>query len=112
MPALKLDDGTVLTQSLAILVAEGLNTTSRWTRGLASDSAEGYGTATPVVWRAAAYIGAPALVLAAGVMGTLFAVQRRATGGIQAPLLTHVTWSTLMLRYLPPLFQDRTPRRG
>jgi membrane protease YdiL (CAAX protease family) len=46
----------------------------------------------------------PALVLAAAVMGTLFSVQRRATGGIQAPLLTHLTWSTLMARYLPPLF--------
>ena len=54
----------------------------------------------------------PALVLAAGVMGTLFGLQRRASGGIQAPLLTHGTWATLMLRYLPPLFQDRTPRRG
>lgn len=48
---------------LAILVAEGLNTTARWTRGLSSDSADGYGTATPIVWRAATYIGAPALVL-------------------------------------------------
>lgn len=48
---------------LAILVAEGLNTTARWTRGLSSDSAEGHGTATPVVWRAAGLIGAPALVL-------------------------------------------------
>ncbi|MHA4926801.1 hypothetical protein, partial [Enterococcus faecium] len=46
----------------------------------------------------------PALVLAAGVMGTLFAFQRRASGGIQAPLLTHITWSTLMFRFLPPLF--------
>jgi len=49
----------------------------------------------------------PALVLAAGVMGTLLGAQRRASGGIQAPVLTHVTWSTLMLRYLPPLFRDR-----
>lgn len=50
----------------------------------------------------------PALVLAAGVMGTLFAVQRRASGGIQAPMISHLTWSTLMLRYLPPLFRDRS----
>jgi len=49
----------------------------------------------------------PALVLAAGVMGTLFGLQRRASGGIQAPILTHVTWSVLMLRYLPPLFRQR-----
>ncbi len=49
----------------------------------------------------------PALVLASGVMGALFAIQRRATGGIQAPLLTHVTWSALMLWFLPPLFRQR-----
>jgi membrane protease YdiL (CAAX protease family) len=48
----------------------------------------------------------PALVLAAGVMGTLFGLQRRASGGIQAPLLTHLTWSVLMLRFLPPLFRQ------
>ena len=48
----------------------------------------------------------PALVLASGVMGALFGLQRRASGGIQAPMLTHLTWSTLMLRYLPPLFRD------
>ena len=47
----------------------------------------------------------PALVLAAGVMGSLFGLQRRASGGIQAPLLTHLTWSSLMVRYLPPLFR-------
>jgi uncharacterized protein len=47
----------------------------------------------------------PALIFAAGVMGTLFAVQRRASGGIWAPILTHVTWSALMLRYVPPLFR-------
>ena len=66
----------------------------------------------PVVLSTAAYALAtvttrnPALVLAATVMGTLFAAQRRASGGIQAPVLTHLTWSTLMLRYLPPLFRD------
>ncbi len=56
----------------------------------------------------------PALVLAAGVMGTLLALQRRASGGIQAPILTHLTWSVLMVRYLPPVFAtawDET-RRG
>ena len=47
----------------------------------------------------------PALVLASGVMGTLFGLQRRASGGIQAPLLTHLTWSGLMLRFMPPLFR-------
>src|SRR3954452_23934910 len=49
----------------------------------------------------------PPLVLASLPMGLLFAQQRRITGGIQAPILTHVVWSTLMLRYLPPLFARR-----
>jgi membrane protease YdiL (CAAX protease family) len=52
----------------------------------------------------------PALVLASVVMGALFAAQRRSTGGIQAPLLTHLTWSALMLRFLPPLFKKRRTR--
>jgi CAAX protease family protein len=48
----------------------------------------------------------PALMLASGAMGALFGLQRRATGGIQAPVLTHLTWSTLILRFLPPLLDD------
>jgi membrane protease YdiL (CAAX protease family) len=52
----------------------------------------------------------PALVLASGVMGALFAFQRRATGGIQASTLTHMTWSALMLWFLPPLFERRLRR--
>jgi membrane protease YdiL (CAAX protease family) len=69
------------------------------------------GGAHPVVASTAVYTLAttttrnPALVLAAGVMGTLFGLQRRASGGVQAPLLTHLTWSTLMVRFLPPLFR-------
>jgi transglutaminase-like putative cysteine protease len=47
---------------LAILISEGLNTTARWTRGLSRDSAEGFGTAMPVVWRAAGYLGVLAIV--------------------------------------------------
>jgi membrane protease YdiL (CAAX protease family) len=71
------------------------------------------GRRRPVVLSTAAYAAAtvstrnPALVLASGVMGALFAVQRRATGGIEAPVLTHLTWSTLMLHYLPPLYAGR-----
>lgn len=54
----------------------------------------------------------PALVLAAAVMGTLFAWQRRASGGVQASTLTHLTWSVLMLRYLPPLFRGDERAKG
>ncbi|GAB3447192.1 CPBP family glutamic-type intramembrane protease [Actinophytocola sediminis] len=46
----------------------------------------------------------PALVAAAAVMGVVFGLQRRATGGVGAPMVTHLVWSTLMLRVLPPLF--------
>lgn len=51
----------------------------------------------------------PALVLASGFMGGLFAAQRRSSGGIQASILTHVTWSALMLRYMPSLFRLAEP---
>ncbi len=43
----------------------------------------------------------PALVAAALVMGTLFSIEREATGGVAAPIVTHLTWSTLMLLFLP-----------
>ena len=68
------------------------------------------GTGHPVAVSTVVYVLAttttrnPALVLAAGVMGTLFGLQRHASGGIQAPILTHLTWSALMVRFLPPLF--------
>lgn len=54
----------------------------------------------------------PALVLAGGVMGTLFGLQRRASGGIQAPVLTHLTWASLMIRYMPPLFRAPVVAEG
>jgi CAAX protease family protein len=54
----------------------------------------------------------PALVLASAVMGTLFAVQRSRSGGVQAPLVTHVVWSALMLAFLPRLFPPADNRPG
>jgi CAAX protease family protein len=50
--------------------------------------------------------GNPALVLAGLITSVIFGWQRAATGGVLAPAVTHVTWSLLMLRYLPPLFRD------
>jgi membrane protease YdiL (CAAX protease family) len=44
------------------------------------------------------------LSFAAAVLGTVWGLQRRASGGILAPMLTHVTWSTAMVLVLPPLF--------
>lgn len=43
------------------------------------------------------------LVFAATVLGVLVGLQRRVSGGVLAPMLTHVTWSMGMLFILPPL---------
>jgi len=48
--------------------------------------------------------GNPVLVFAAVVVGTVVALERRASGGILAPILTHITWSLSMLFVLPPIF--------
>jgi len=53
--------------------------------------------------------GNPALILAGLITSVIFGWQRAATGGVLAPAVTHVTWSVLMLRYLPPLFRDTDP---
>jgi membrane protease YdiL (CAAX protease family) len=64
----------------------------------------------PVVVTTAAYAlatlatGNPMLVFAALVLGTLVGLERRATGGIQAPVITHVVWSVALLFALPALF--------
>lgn len=54
----------------------------------------------------------PALMLAGTATSVLFGLQRRTSGGVLAPALTHLTWSLLMLRYLPPLFQTPPAGRG
>jgi hypothetical protein len=48
--------------------------------------------------------GNPMLVFAALTLGVVLALQRRSSGGILAPMITHVTWSMMMLFLLPPLF--------
>jgi membrane protease YdiL (CAAX protease family) len=47
----------------------------------------------------------PMLVFAAATLGTVLALQRRASGGILAPMITHVTWSMAMLFVLPLLLR-------
>jgi membrane protease YdiL (CAAX protease family) len=44
------------------------------------------------------------LSFAAVLLGVVVGLQRRASGGILAPILTHVTWSISMLFALPALF--------
>jgi membrane protease YdiL (CAAX protease family) len=48
--------------------------------------------------------GNPMLVFAALTLGFVLGLQRRASGGVLAPILTHVVWSIVMLFALPPLF--------
>jgi membrane protease YdiL (CAAX protease family) len=44
------------------------------------------------------------LVFAAALLGTVVGLERRASGGVLGPILTHVTWSTAMLFLLPLIF--------
>ena len=48
--------------------------------------------------------GNPMLGFAAVLLGYVMGLQRRASGGILAPILTHVSWSSVMVLALPPLF--------
>jgi membrane protease YdiL (CAAX protease family) len=44
------------------------------------------------------------LGFAALVVGTACAVERRASGGVLAPILTHLVWGLIMVLALPPMF--------
>lgn len=48
--------------------------------------------------------GNPMLAFAGLVLGTVCGLQRRATGGVLAPVLTHVLWGLMMVLGLPPIF--------
>ncbi|HEU4567064.1 MAG TPA: CPBP family intramembrane glutamic endopeptidase [Marmoricola sp.] len=64
----------------------------------------------PVLWTTVAYTaitlatGNVMLTLAAAILGLVVAVERRASGGVLAPILTHVAWSLTVLLVLPTLF--------
>jgi CAAX protease family protein len=54
--------------------------------------------ATTIVYVAVtAATGNVALVIAAAAMGALFSLERLSTRGVFAPMVTHLTWSTLMV---------------
>lgn len=63
----------------------------------------------PVLWTTGLYAlttavtGNPMLVLAAIILGLIVGLQRRVSGGILGPMLTHVIWSLSMLFILPAL---------
>jgi hypothetical protein len=48
--------------------------------------------------------GNPMLGFAAIILGTVCALERRASGGILAPMLTHFLWGLIMVLALPPMF--------
>ena len=64
----------------------------------------------PVLWTTVAYVvatlatGNVMLGFAAVLLGAVCGLERRASGGILAPILTHITWSLSMLFLLPLLF--------
>ncbi len=49
--------------------------------------------------------GNPMLGFAAIILGAVCALERRATGGVLAPVLTHVVWGLIMVLALPPMFR-------
>jgi membrane protease YdiL (CAAX protease family) len=58
-------------------------------------------TTTIVYVVVTAATGNVALVIAAVVMGALFALERLSTRGVLAPIVTHLVWTTLMVLALP-----------
>ena len=53
--------------------------------------------------------GIPLLVLAAVLLGLVTGLQRRVTGGILGPIITHLVWSLGMLFLLPPMLSIGAP---
>jgi hypothetical protein len=97
---------------LVVLIAAGSAVAEElFFRGALWSGSRPLRTATLAYAASTAATGNPALVLAGLTTSVIFGWQRDATGGVLAPAVTHVTWSVLMLHYLPPLFRDadRTP---
>jgi membrane protease YdiL (CAAX protease family) len=69
------------------------------------------GNACPAVLSTVIYViatsattGNPMLGVAALVVGAVCAFERRSTGGVLAPMLTHFFWGLVMVLALPPVF--------
>jgi membrane protease YdiL (CAAX protease family) len=63
------------------------------------------GIAEELFFRGAAYAGNVMLAFAAILIGLVCGLQRRASGGVLAPIITHCTWSLSMLLVLPLFFR-------
>jgi uncharacterized protein len=68
------------------------------------------GKAYPVTLSTAVYVvavsaaGNPMLGFAGLILGAVCAYERRMTGGVLAPMLTHFFWGLVMVLALPPIF--------
>ena len=92
---------------LVVLIASGSGVAEElFFRGALWSGPRPLRTTTLAYAASTAATGNPALVLAGLITSVIFGWQRAATGGVLAPAVTHITWSVLMLRYLPPLFRD------
>ena len=75
-------------------------------------------TRHPVVWTTVAYVVATAatgnvmLAFAAILLGIIVGLQRRASGGILAPIITHCTWSLIDAASRCPPSSASEPPRG
>jgi hypothetical protein len=95
---------------LVVLIASGTGVAEElFFRGALWTGQNPLRTTTLAYAGSTAATGNPVLVLAGLITSVIFGWQRQATGGVLAPAVTHVTWSVLMLRYLPPLFRDPDP---
>jgi hypothetical protein len=92
---------------LVVLIASGSGVAEElFFRGALWSGSRPLRTTTLACAASTAATGNPALVLAGLITSVIFGWQRATTGGVLVPALTHLTWSALMLGYLPPLFRD------
>jgi uncharacterized protein len=95
---------------LVVLIATGSGVAEElFFRGALWSGSRPLRTTTLAYAASMAAAGNPVLVLAGLLTSVIFGWQRDVTGGVLAPAVTHVTWTALMLRYLPPLFRDADP---
>lgn len=90
---------------LAITVVNGV-AEELFFRGAVYEVAPRYPIATATVANVAVVVASGNLMLgfAAALLAIVVGLQRRATGGVLASAITHVTWSTVMLLALPWVF--------
>jgi len=90
---------------LAITVINGV-AEELFFRGAVYEVAPRYPILTATVANVAVVVASGNLMLgfAAVLLAVVVGLLRRATGGVLAPMITHVTWSTVMLVALPRVF--------